>query len=99
MTRRTNARIAGGAYLLYIAVAYPSMVLSNRATAGASMASKLASIAQHAADVRLAVLLSALCGICALALAVTLFAFTRDQDRVLAMLVSACRVTVYTTVA
>ncbi|OLC87788.1 MAG: DUF4386 domain-containing protein [Gemmatimonadetes bacterium] len=93
MTRTTNARIAGVAYLLYIAVAYPSMVLSNRATAGASMAAKLASIAQHAADVRLAVVLSMLGGMCALALAVTLYAITRDQDRDLAMLGFACRVT------
>src|SRR5438876_10668219 len=45
MTRGTNARIAGIAYLLYIAVAYPSMVLSNRATSGEGMAAKLANMA------------------------------------------------------
>ena len=72
MTRRTNARIAGIAYLLYIAVAYPSMVLSNRATSGEGMAAKLANMALHATDVRLAAVLSLIGCFCALVLAVTL---------------------------
>jgi len=42
VTRTTNARIAGVAYLLYIAAGYPSMLLSDRATSGADMAAKLA---------------------------------------------------------
>lgn len=44
MTRRTNARIAGFTYLFYIAVAFPSMVLFNRATAGEGIAAKLAGL-------------------------------------------------------
>ena len=72
MTRRTNARIAGIAYLLYIAVAYPSMVLSDRATSGEGMAAKLANMALHATDVRLAAVLSLIGCFCALVLAVTL---------------------------
>ena len=44
MTRTTNARIAGVAYLLYIAVGYPSMLLSDRATSGDSVAAKLANM-------------------------------------------------------
>ena len=32
MTRRTNARVAGVTYLLYIAVAFPAMVLFGKAT-------------------------------------------------------------------
>ncbi|HEV8382944.1 MAG TPA: DUF4386 domain-containing protein [Gemmatimonadales bacterium] len=93
MTRRTNATVAGIAYLLYIAVAFPSMVLMERATAGDSMAAKLAGLAQHAGSVRLAVVLSMVGCFCALILAVTLYAITRDQDRDLAMLGLTCRVT------
>src|SRR5205814_1592999 len=68
MTRRTNARIAGIAYLLYIAVAFPSMLLSDRATAGNDIAAKVVTMAQHAADIRLTVVLSMVGGFCALAL-------------------------------
>jgi hypothetical protein len=93
VTRNANARIAGFAYLFYIAVAFPAMVLYNRATRGADIAAKLASMAQHVADVRLSVVLTFFSGLCALTLAVTLFALTRDQDRDLAMLGLTCRVT------
>ena len=92
MTRRTNARIAGIAYLLYIAAAFPSMVLNARATSGDGMAAKLANVAVHAADVRLAAVLSLIGCFCALALAVTLYALTREQDCDLAMLGLTCRV-------
>src|SRR5438045_1682414 len=54
MTRTTNARLAGIAYLVYIAAAFPAMVISNRATAGDTIAVRLANMAQHAFDVRLA---------------------------------------------
>ena len=92
MTRRTNATIAGIAYLVYIAAAFPSMVLSNRATSGDGMAAKLANMALHATDVRLAAVLSLIGCFCALVLAVTLYAITREQDRDLAMLGLTCRV-------
>ena len=92
MTRATNARIAGVAYLFYIGVAFPSMLLSGRATSGVGMAAKLATMAQHAADVRLAALLSLLGGFAALVLAVTLYAVTRVEDADLALLALTCRV-------
>jgi len=92
MTRTTNARIAGFTFLFYIAVAFPSMVLLDRATRGEGIAAKLASIAQHATDVRAAVVLSLLGCFSALVLAVTLYAITREQDRDLAMLALTCRV-------
>ena len=92
MTRTSNARLAGFTYLFYIAVAFPSMLLLNRATRGAGFAAKLASIARHAADVRASVVLSLLGCLSALVLAVTLFAITRDEDRDLAMLGLTCRV-------
>ena len=92
MTRQTNARIAGFTFLFYIAVAYPSMVLVNRALAGATMAAKVATLVHHAGDVRLAAVLTLLgCG-SALVLAVTLYAITRDQDPDLALLAMTCRV-------
>ena len=92
MTRKTNSRIAGFTYLFYIAVAFPSMVLFDRATSGEGMAAKLASMAQHATDVRVAVVLSLLGCFSALVLAVTLYAITREQDSDLAMLALTCRV-------
>lgn len=49
-------------------------------------------MAQHAGDVRLAAVLGLLGCLCALVLAVTLYAVTRDQDRDIAMLGFACRV-------
>jgi hypothetical protein len=91
MTRRTNARVAGFTFLFYIATAFPGMVLLKRAASGEGTAAKLASIAAHAADVRVAVVLVLLGCFCALVLAVTLYSITRDQDPDLAMLVLTCR--------
>ncbi|MEO8431141.1 MAG: DUF4386 domain-containing protein [Acidobacteriota bacterium] len=91
MTRTTNARVAGFAFLFYIAAAFPGMVLLGRAQAGKGTAEKLASIAAHASDVRLAILLVMLGCFSALVLAVTLHGMTRDQDPDLAMLVLVCR--------
>jgi len=92
VTRSANARAAGVAYLLYIGVAFPSMLLSGRATAGDDMAARLASMAGHAGDVRLAAILGLIGCWCALVLAVTLYAVTRDEDRDVAMLGLTCRV-------
>ena len=91
MTRRTNARVAGVAFLFYIAVAFPSMVLFGRATKGEGVAAKLAGIAQHATDLRVVAVLSLLSCFAALTLAVTLYAITRDEDRDLALLGMTCR--------
>lgn len=92
MTRRTNARIAGFTFLFYIAVAFPAMILHNRATSGVGIAAQLSGMAQHATDVRVAFVLSLLGCFAALVLAVTLWAITREQDPELAMLALACRV-------
>jgi hypothetical protein len=92
MTRKTNARIAGFTYLFYIAVAFPSMVLLNRAASGEGIAAKLSGLARHATDVRVAVVLSLAGCFSALVLAVTLYAITREQDPDLAMLALTCRV-------
>ncbi len=92
MTRTTNARVAGFTFLFYIAVALTGMILSNRAASGEGTAAKLANIAQHASDVRVAIVLDLLSCFCAVVLAVTLYAITRDQDPDLAMLALTCRV-------
>ncbi|HEV8398755.1 MAG TPA: DUF4386 domain-containing protein [Gemmatimonadales bacterium] len=93
MTRTTNARLAGFAFLFYIAVGVPAMILMSRATNGDGIVAKLASVAQHVGDVRLAMVLSLLGSCSALVLAVTLYAITREQDAELAMLGMACRLT------
>ena len=92
MTRTTNARLAGFTFLFYIAIALPSMVLLDRATNAEGIAAKLARVAEHASDVRLAVVLSLISCFAALVLAVTLYAITREVDPDLALLALACRV-------
>lgn len=90
MTRTTNARIAGFAFLLYIAVGVASMVLFGGATGVEGTAAKLASIAEHAMDVRLSVVFGLLTPFVAMVLSTALYAITRDQDRFLAMLALTC---------
>lgn len=92
MTRITNARIAGVTFLAYIAAGITDMRLHTRATAGTDMAGRLASIAEHADDVRYTVLLGMVEVFCALVLGVTLYAITRDEDPDLATLGMICRV-------
>jgi hypothetical protein len=94
MTRRTNARLAGLLFLLYIVTGLASMALFDRATGGAEgAAATLASLTQHVTTVRLTVVLSLLMFLYAAGLGVTLWALTRDEDRDLAMLALCCRVT------
>lgn len=91
MTRKTNARIAGYTFLVYIAAGLTSMALFGRATSGDGAAAQLASIARHAMEARVTILLALVMGLSALVLAVTLYAITRDEDRDLAMLAFTCR--------
>ena len=92
MTRRSNARLAGLAFLLYIAFGIPTMVLFGRAMAGKGVEAKLATVAQHTTDLRVAVLFVLFTSFCALVLGVTLWALTREQDPDVAMLAMLCRV-------
>lgn len=80
MTRRTNARVAGVAFLVYIAAGLTTLALSGRATAGEGIPAKLATIAQHTTEMGVVVVLSLLANFCALVLGVTLYSITRDQD-------------------
>jgi len=93
MTLRTNARLAGIAFLLYIVAAMSGFVISGRASAGDTPAAKLASVAAHAGPMRLSFLLILIGCFCALVLAVTLWAITRDVDPDLALFAAVCRVT------
>jgi hypothetical protein len=92
MTRKTNSRIAGIAFLFYIAAGILSMVLSGRASGGTGIAAKLARISGHVTEMRLAYLLAFATAFAALSLGVTLYALTRDEDSDLAMLAMMCRV-------
>lgn len=91
MTRRTNARLAGFAFLLYIAVGITAMILFREASSG-DTASRLASIARHAPRVPLEVVASLLMSVSAVTLGITLHALTRDVDRELAMFGMAFRI-------
>jgi Domain of unknown function (DUF4386) len=92
MTRRTNARVAGIAYIAYIAVAFPAMVLMGKATAGQGIPAKLAGIAANSSNVRIVILLSLVSCFAAFFLAVSLYAITRDVDPDLALIALVCRI-------
>ena len=92
MTRTTNARIAGFTFLFYIAVGVPSVILFGRVASGRGIAEKIASISQHATDLRIVFVLTLLQAFSAFVLAVTLYAITREEDPDLAMLGLAFRV-------
>jgi hypothetical protein len=84
--------VAGATFLLYIAFGVASMVVFGRAAKAKGIAAQLARIAEHAVDVRVAVILTLLCAFSAVVLGVSLYAITRDQDADLAMMGLACRV-------
>ena len=93
MTRTSNARIAGAAFLVYIAAGLTSLALSGQATGGpGAMESRLAAIAAHPTHVGLLVLLGFVMSFSALTLAVTLYAITRDVDHDIALFGMVCRV-------
>ncbi len=92
MTRRTNARVAGYTFLVYIAAGITTLVLSGTATAGQGVSARLASVAQHTTEMGVIVVLTLLMSFCALTLGVTLYSITREQDPDLAMMGLVCRV-------
>jgi hypothetical protein len=91
MTRSTSARVAGAAYLLYIGVAFPAMSIGARMMRGDTAAAKLATLAGNVGLARAEIILSLAAGLCAFALAISLHAFTRDEDRDIARLGMLCR--------
>jgi hypothetical protein len=91
MTRAANARIAGFAFLFYIAVGITQMVL-GAAISAPGTAARLALMAHHTSQVQVEILLTLLTSMTALTLAVALYAITRDEDHDLAILALCCRV-------
>ncbi len=63
----------------------------RRASGGGDDASRLARLAAHALELRIAVLITILTSVIALALAVALYALTREVDRELSLVALACR--------
>lgn len=92
MTRATNARVAGAAFLVYIAAGVGGMLVARVGGPASTIAAKAAAIAQHPTATGLRILLPFVEALCALALAVTLYALTRDEDREIALFGFACRV-------
>lgn len=92
MTRTTNARIAGYAFLIYIAGGITSMIMFRRAAGGDNIAARLDSLAQHPSALGPLVLLGFVQAFSAVALGVSLWAITRAQDEDLAMLGMVSRV-------
>ena len=91
-SRQFFARLAGATFIVYMAAGATVVLLMNRATSAEGTAATLARIAEHASDVRVAILLELLECFSALVLAVTLFGITRDVNHELAMLALVCRV-------
>ena len=92
MTSRTNARVAGVTFLLYIVLGLTSLAIGRGATTGGTGAAKLASMAQHAAALRVDILLAVVLCFVALALAVALYGITRHVDHELSVFAMCCRV-------
>ncbi len=91
MTRRTNATLAGVAYLLYIVSELAGAKLIGFETRSNEPAARIAAAVQFLPQLRLGVLLTILGGLCALVLAVTLYGITREQDEELALFGAICR--------
>jgi uncharacterized MAPEG superfamily protein len=92
MTRNTSARIAGFTFLFYSVIGMCNELLTHRVMDATGEAAKLASISQHATDVRLTLLIVVFESFSALVLAVTLYGITRDHDMELATLAMVSRV-------
>jgi hypothetical protein len=91
MTRTTNSRLAGLAFLVYIAAGLSGLILFGRASAGETVPARLASLAANTSAARAGLLLTVVGVLCAFVLAVTLHGLTRDVDPDLALLVLAFR--------
>jgi uncharacterized MAPEG superfamily protein len=92
MTRQQNARVAGFMFLFYIAIGVAQAIIGGGASAGNDAATKLASMANHAAQVRTNALLGLLMAFTAMVLAAALYGLTRDQDQDLAVLALSFRI-------
>ena len=87
-----TARIAGLAFLLYIAAGLSSLALTHIAGAGeGEIGERLASMAANASLLRYAALLDLLCALCALILGAAFFAMTSAHGVAAAAFAMSCR--------
>jgi len=91
VTRAAVARTAGATFLLYIAVKVASAILFEGSIGSGAAASRLDAVAAHAGDLRIATVLAMGNCVCALVLAVLLYAYTRRSRPELSMLVLISR--------
>ena len=91
MTLRTTAKVAGFAFLFYIAAGFGNEFFHARATDAQGTAAVLARLAGHVTDLRLTVLFKLAEVLSAFVLAATLYGLTREQDHEWAMLGLVCR--------
>lgn len=91
MTRRSTARVAGIAFLLYIAAGITDLVVTRGSSRGDDAAARLTTFAQHATQIRLGAVLTLVEVLCAVALGITLYALSREQDREIALFGAFCR--------
>jgi hypothetical protein len=91
MSSAINARVAGVAFLVYIAAGIASLLLTQAAAGSGDVATRLANMAENATLLRYTILLDLVCAFCALTLAVTLYALTSAHGATAAMLAMICR--------
>jgi Domain of unknown function (DUF4386) len=93
MTSHAQARIAGVAFLAYIALGLTQLAMTRQVTAGAGgAAATLARYGAYPLIIRGGVLLVLAEAFCAIALGASLYVLTREQDPLLALLAMLCRV-------
>lgn len=92
MTRPNQSRVAGSTFLLYIILGITTMIVSGRASRGETVAARLASMAAHETSIRIVAILGLVTCFVALALGVSLYALTREEDQDIARFGLACRI-------
>ncbi len=86
MRQRTEAKIAGFAYLSYIVFTMSSSILFAKATAGDDVSQTLSTLTRMIWTARITVLLDLLQTVCAVVLAVTLYKLVKAVNPTLALL-------------
>lgn len=86
MTHRSDARLAGYAYLSYVVFTMANSILYGKATAGESDSQSLASLVRSLLQARITVLLDLLQIVCAVVLAVTLYRLVSRVNPTIALL-------------
>jgi hypothetical protein len=92
VTQRIDAKVAGWAYLSYIAFAMSSSVLFGKAMGGGDISQRLLSLTHAMGLARVTVLMDLLQPVCALVLAVTLYQLVKTVNPTVALLAMVFRV-------